>query len=193
LLANLAHYLTYSLCEQIDLALANYRSELGNALPVTVTREYTAEPTAKPPQIWVDTQLVRDEELDLIGDDAGADANGEVLHGGVFDRVPVDFGIRAYKAAEVDNLFDFLYLLRFAANPATNVRWAQELYVRRGVELLAVVPERKAPTPTSAYGQLYEITGRFLVRTACAVSIIYQPVTTITILPQVELDIPIGG
>ena len=123
MLANVTHYLTYAICEQLELALANYRSELGNALPVTVSREYTEEPTAKPPQVWVDAQLVQGDGLDLVGDAAGLDSSGEVLHGAVFDDVPVNFGVRAVKAAEVDNLFDFIYMLRYAANPATNVRW----------------------------------------------------------------------
>lgn len=190
--ANLAHYCTYAVAEQFELMLPNYRSELGNAQTVPVAREWTEQPAKAPPDIWVDTKLTAMQSQPFVGDDTGNDGSGNPQFGIVLDGVPVDFGVRALKPAEVDNLFDFLCLLRWAVNPATNVRWAQEFYQRRGVEILDMVPTTKRQTRASQFGgTLYEIEGQAVIRTAVSVNVVYQPLTSIVILPTADVWVPV--
>lgn len=193
MLANLSHYVTWALCEQLEAILASYVSELGNALPVAVGREYSDQPKIVP-QVWLEARLPGpDAQQELIGDAAGVDASGNPLFGGIFDGLRVDFGCWARLAAERDNLIDYLWLaLRYGVDPATNVRWAQDLYTRRGIELQSPVVTDAPAQPTSRSGQLYEGRGYVPVRTEVSASVIYQPVTTITVLPTSTVSVPLG-
>ena len=162
---------------------------------MSVVREYADQPQTIP-EVWLEARLpgVEAQEQDFIGDAAGFDASGNPLFGAVFEAFPVDFGCRARLAAERDNLIDYIWLaLKSLVNPATNARWVQELYVRRGIEVSGGPWILSAPAqPTTRAGQLYEGLGRLTVRTSVAANVIYQPVTTIAILPTATVSVPLG-
>ncbi|MGN6812557.1 MAG: hypothetical protein ACTHMP_16965, partial [Thermomicrobiales bacterium] len=186
---NLEHYCTYAICEQLDLMLPTYRTELGNAQTVTVSRQYSEQPTAPPPEIWVDTTIPPGESYALIGDDVGVDSSGNWLYGRVFDSIGVDLGIRAMKTPECDNLLDFINTLRWSVNPATNVRWVQEFYQRRGIEVLdfGKVGSLRQTRSSQFGGVLYEMPCRMAVRTSVAENVIYEFLNSITVLPTADI------
>lgn len=160
---------------------------------MAVGREYGDQPKTIP-QVWLEARLPGAEtQLELIGDAAGFDDAGNPLFGGVFERLPVDFGCWARLPAERDNLLDYLWLaLRYGVDPATNVRWAEELYARRGIEVQTPVLLSSPAVATSRSGQLYEGRGQVAVTTTVTANVIYQPVTSIAIVPAVTVSVPLG-
>jgi len=77
-------------------------------------------------------------------------------------------------------------------DPATNLRWAEELYARRGIEVQTPVLLSAPAVPTSRSGQLYEGRGQVAVTTTVTANVIYQPVTSIAIVPAVTVSVPLG-
>jgi hypothetical protein len=146
------------------------------------------------PQVWLEARLPGAEaQQELIGDAAGFDGSGNPLFGGVFEQLPVDFGCWARLPAERDNLLDYLWLaLRYGVDPATNVRWVEEFYTRRGIEVHTPALLSTPSVPTSRDGQLYEGRGLVTVTTTVTANVIYQPVTSIAILPAVTVSVPLG-
>lgn len=173
--------------------LTGYKSELGNSLPVDIAREYTDQPKALP-QVWLQAQFPTSESPHYVGDAMGADASGNPLFGST-DVFPVDFGVRARNAVERDNLLDYVYLtLRFGVDPGTGVRWAEDFYAARGLEIVeGPLLRAYLPQPTTRAGQLYEATGTLAVRTNLAVAVVTQPITAISVTTTVALLIPLNA
>lgn len=183
MIAQLTDYCSDVLAYTINKWASVYVTDSGKTILVRTTEGYTDQPMVLP-EIFVWTPLPRDFRTNLIGGSSSYDPTLGIGRAIVQEDVRVHFGIRASSHVERSRLIDLLALnLTLGVDPATQNRFAQDLWSTFGLNVYGISDCMGAESDTSAWGRVYEFTGMIDLTAEVKAVYSYPLVTQISVQP----------
>lgn len=196
MLFNFAAYATEVLASQIETILTNgYRTETGNALAVPVQRSYSPDPS-QVPEMYVEATLPQKLQREYFGGTLGYDNAQNLTVATSTRQMRVEWGVRARTARERDTMADLVVLsLMGGYDPTTQQPYDQQMWTTYGLYVLEAGEFTSRTYHTSRFGDVFELTGVFLLTTQLIATLATTPITgiTITAFPELPLTLPFGG